>query len=390
MGTHVNTMTEEILIPNAFLFENEAAFQDRLSRARYHRTDHDDTSIFRNNGANVVFGEEALRSGKPSQITGPDKYRVGVLDNMVIAALLKLVPDGYRNIVVACAHTSNAIPYIDKMSDALKQIREVIRDDGKTVRYSIRAFMPWDEPAGGLLRFFTRNEGAYSEKDIRPGDTVIIVDIGGRISSMYPAKVKSGMKVEILWQQGTPFPFGIQNITQTLEQELRHQYRDIFSTKSIPHSILTESLTAITIDDEGFPRHWARVRGDMIDVTQSVENAIGPMITQIQNVYVNDLNTGLNASHIVVTGGGGGLLFNILKQDILQHNYVYLADDADTIHFANLRGGEYAASVWAEQNFEKLYRVIDGKRVAPLMLIIDPGNTGIKAKLMGVKNGRAT
>ncbi len=382
----MNTYTEEIQLPNAFVEETEASFNNRINRAKYRRSEFEDTSIFKLNGTNLVIGAEALRSGKPVRITGPDKYRKGVLDRMLVAALLKLIPDGYRNIIVACAHTTNAVSYIDKMADALKGVHKVVRDDGKEVKYTVRAFMPWDEPAGGLLRFFTTRSG-YNQENVRPGQTVIICDIGGKVSSMYPAIVKPGMKVEIYWSQGQSFNFGIQDITAGLEGELRGLHSDIFTGRSIPEKMLQEALTSV-IKVEGADRHYVSVRGNPMDVTTAVFNAVGPALSQIENVYINNLNSGIDASHIIVTGGGGGLLFKPLKNEVLKHDYVYLADEESTIHFANLRGGEYATSVWAEQNFDKLDRTIDGRVYKPLIVILDPGNTGLKAKLIGVKAGR--
>jgi hypothetical protein len=359
----------ELVMPHASRIETDTSFNARIVRQRHRKTEYGSTAVFRYKDKNYVVGQEALSGGRPNRITGPDKYKKDYLEVLMLAALQKLVPDGHSNIVVGCAHTTNSIPYIDKIADALGGKHEVVRYDGETIKYIVRAMIPWDEPAGGLLRFMTRPYAEYNAEDILPGQKVLVIDIGGKVSTMIPAIVLGGQQLQVLWNDGAPFPVGIQDVLGLLESELRALFPDAFQVRNIPEGMLQEALRTngtITIKNKPY------------DVTQAVMNSSAILLNELENFYSSNMDKGLDINHIIVTGGGGGLMFKALYDEVLEHEFVYLADDPATINLANLRGGEYAVSVWAAENGGKL----KGK-FAPLYFIIDPGNSDIKAKVMG-------
>jgi hypothetical protein len=360
----------ELVMPHAIRIETESVFQARVIRQRHRRTEYGATAVFQLNGKNYVVGQEALSGGRPTRITGPDKYKKGYLEILMLAALQKLVPEGHSNIVVGCAHTTNSIPYIGNIAEALGGKHEVVRYDGECVRYTVRAMIPWDEPAGGLLRFMTRDYADYNPEDILPGQKILVIDIGGKVSSMMPAIVLPGTQVQVLWSDGSVFPIGVQDILMSLQDEMRSLYPDVFKSRSIPESILQEAIR-----DNGF----TTVKNEPVDVSQAVLNSTATLLNEIENVYINNMDKGLDINHIIVTGGGGGLMFKALVESVLDHKYVYLADEQRTINLANLRGGEYAVSIWATENASKL----KGLKEPPLYFIIDPGNSDVKAKIMG-------
>lgn len=373
----------EISIPNGILEESASSFETRVQRQKYRKTYAQDTMVFKYKGTSLVVGREAIDSGKPVTITGPDKYVEGVLDRMVIASLLNLVPAGYRNIVVACAHTTDATPYIDKMANILGGSHEVQNYEGSTIKYSIRSFIPWDEPIGGMWRYIST-----TNDEIEEGDTIIVVDIGGKISSMYPVQMMANKQPNVYWSQGKSFDAGIQDIKSALTTELRALHSEIFTSKTVPDPILTQSLRKFTVEEDKngnqIVRHWAKIKGNMMDVTEAVLNSVAPLLSQIKNVYINNLGSGTVASRIIITGGGGGLLSEVMKRQIFNHDYVYLADDLETIQYANLRGGEFATSAWVTQHNVELRRHL-GNKVSfldPLVVVVDPGNSDIKAKIM--------
>ncbi len=388
----------EIVMPNAMVKETDLAFDARVRRNRARPGDYGTTSVFRNlkTGENVVLGNEALMSGQPVRITGPDKYEVGALDNMILSALLKFAPDGHPNVIVSCAHTTDAVAYTDKMAAILNGKHSVERHDGEKVDYRVRAFIPWDEPVGGILRFAERN---YVEDELEPGEKIIVWDFGGRISSGYPAMVLPGGRIEVYWSVGKSFELGIQQVFEQLVQELRGLYPDTFKMKTIPEALLEEALTQTEIIDgqmhHFIPLRERAARGEKyqqrdepakgrqrFDVTQAVLNSTGRILDGVRNVYVNNLNSGADIDHIVVTGGGGGRLFDMLRSEVFGYNAVHLAEEPDCMHLANLRGGLFATKVWMT-TMDDLSREIKGRTVPPLYLIIDPGNQNLKATVIG-------
>lgn len=375
---------QEILMPSAIVHENDAGFKARVARNKARPGSYGDTAIFKNldTGRNVVLGKESLQSGQPVRVTGPDKYTEGVLDNMVLGTLLKVLPDGYPNIIVSCAHTTNAIPYVEKMDALLNKKHTIMRYDGETVKYNIRGFIGWDEPAGGLIRHFHRN---YVEDGLTPGKQVIVVDIGGRVSSMYPAEILDD-GIEIYWSAGKPFPVGIQNVMELLEQEFRSLHPDRFHSKTVSERIRERALWDVRPDHTGTPHYFTEVQGVELEVTQAVLNATAPILSQIENVYVNDLESGQDASCVVVTGGGGGRLFDMICRDAVHHPYIYMAEEPQFMPFANLRGGVYATKVKVANQIDKLTRVIRDTAYPPIILGVDPGNTNIKAQIITAKD----
>lgn len=363
----------ETLIPHAVKFESDSAFKARVTRHTHRPSDYGSTAVFTLNGHGCLVGEEAASLGRPTRITGPDKYVKGHLDVLLMAMLQKLAPDGHNNIILSCAHTTNSIPYISKIADAVRGRHVVTRYDNKQVGYHVRVLIPWDEPAGGLLRFMT-HEGVGSQAQmVQPGDKILVIDIGGKISTMIPAIVQQDMQVTVQWSLGKPFAVGIQDVMETLESELRSLHPDVFTSRTVPESIMAEALL-----NNGL----THVRGREFDARIPYENAVGLLVTEIENVYVNDMNRGLDAAHIVITGGGGGLMFGALKDTVLDHPNVYLADYADTINFANLRGGEYATEQWLSVNADQV-TALTSKHGQPLVVIFDPGNTALKGKVLG-------
>lgn len=392
-------MTErELVMPNAMVKETDLAFDARVRRNRGRPGDYGSTSVFRNlkTGENVVLGSEPLMSGRPVRITGPEKYEYGVLDNMILATLLKFAPDGHPNVIVSCAHTTDAVAYTDKMAAILNGKHQIQRYDGENVEYKVRAFIPWDEPVGGILRFAERN---YVEDALEPGEQITVADFGGRVSSVYPAMVLPGGRIEVYWSVGRSFDSGIQQVFEQLALELRGLYPDKFTMRTIPESLLEEALMNTEVID-GKTHHFVSLRERVargekyqegkddargrqpFDVTQAVLNATGFILDGVRNIYINNLNGGAEMDHIVITGGGGGRLFNMLRSEVFGYNAVHLAEEPEFIHLANLRGGKFATTVWAT-TIGDLARLVKGTLWAPLILVIDPGNQNIKAMVMG-------
>jgi hypothetical protein len=293
------------------------------------------------------------------------------------------------------------------MAKILNGKHSIQRYDGEQVNYRVRAFIPWDEPVGGILRFAERN---YVEDELEPGEKIIVWDFGGRISSGYPAMVLPGGRIEVYWSVGSSFELGIQQVFERLSEELRGLYPDTFTMKTIPEALLEEALTQtemidgemhhfislrervgrgekyeapkITVQaDPGLPPERPKGR-KRFDVTQAVLNATGRILDGVRNIYVNNLNSGADIDHIVVTGGGGGRLFDMLRSDVFGYNAVHLAEEPDCMHLANLRGGYFATKVWIT-TMGDLAREIKGQMVPPLYLIIDPGNMNLKATVIG-------
>lgn len=370
------TTVKEVVIPHAVLVEPAASWKARGIRAKNHQSDYDEfgsTSIFQKDDKNYVVGKEA-NTNSTGRKSGPKKLERGWLDVLTMSLLTKLFPNGHDNLVIGCAHTIDTTSYVEQMAEALGGKHTIQYPDGESVNYIVRGMIPFDEPAGGLFRFMTRNKSEMNSADLTVGDRILVVDIGGKISTMIPAEILSGQRVRPIWSEGKPFTLGIQDVVTSLANEMHSLYPDTFKVRNIPQRILHDALRT---------NGTTMVYNQVVNVEQAVLNATAPLVDAMTGIFENDFESGININHVVITGGGGGLLFVSLKDDVVTPlaNYTYLADHADTINLANLRGGEFAVAQWAAKNG---HTVNQGKAKMPLTyVVIDPGNSDLKGKVVG-------
>jgi hypothetical protein len=325
-----------------------ASYSAMVHRAKYQPQTTRNSAVFEKGGLPYVVGDQAQISGTVKRVTGAGKYVKGYWDIIVNAMMLRRWPQGHNNLIVAIAHPPDAIPYVDQMMDLIGGKHVVTNVEGKEITFVVRECVPFDEPAGGLLRFMSLPGQEYNPHNITPGQRLLVSDIGGKISSLTPVIVSDGYRLEPLYENAAVFDLGIQNVIDTLKSELKSLYPDQFKgMRTIPDNMLQEGLRTkkITLSNEPF------------DVEQGVLNSVARLLDELQLVYHDNMAGGRNFNHIIVSGGGGGLLFDYLanaKDGIFQHRYVHMADFAENIHLANLRGGAEAFKVWINRRNNKI------------------------------------
>jgi hypothetical protein len=359
----------ELSLPHAIRYLTDSEFKNRQTRYKARPSQFGKTVLFKHDGKNILMGEEAANGEVVRQI-GPKKYVKGYFDHVVLGCLLKLFPDGHDNIILSYGHSADAIQYVEGINEMLKGLHTIERYDGQKVSFRIRARIPWDEPAGGLWRFLTKPDAAYNPHDLAPGMKIGVVDIGGGVSSFYPAMILEDGKPEILWNQGQPFGLGIQDVMHLLQEEMQSLEPELFRVRTIPESIRHEALRRSGI---------TTVRNHDVDVTQAYNNATAKLLDGVRGVYDNKFDGGLDLNLIVVTGGGGGLLFNGLQIE-LGHDDIFLADNARTINFANMRGAAWATEVWAMED-----RNLDKMKPGTAIVVGDFGNSDFKLMTLNLK-----
>lgn len=351
----------EVLFPNAVYRETDSEFAQRKKRAVSRSGAFIETTLFSKDGENFVIGMEAERNIQSVRQTGPAKYNKGYIDLLMLAALYEINPRGSNNVIVAAARALNASEYTDKMMSAMLGNHEIVDYAGNVVKYTVRAVVPWDEPVGGLARyqFLTENN---KESQIKGGEKVLVVDIGGRLSSIVPAQMSRTGQIHIFWKEAAPMQIGIQNVIESLHTELKGGYTDLFQVHAIPTSI----LQSVLMTDR------AMIRGKEMSFEGYADRACQELLSTVKRTY-KDRGEGLDAQRIIVTGGGGGLMFNRLS-DVFQHHFVRLADRPETINFANVRGSSDGLNYWRNENVSRL-------KANPMFICLDTGNTAVKARL---------
>jgi hypothetical protein len=351
---------KEDIITHAVQQLNAASYGALVQKAKYQAVIYRGSAIFEKDDQPFIVGDAATHSGHVNRITGDAKYVEGYWDVVAMAKLLRRFPEGHNNLYIAIAHPANAYPYIETMMDLIGGRQTIKTPDGKTVKFFIRGMIPWAESDGGILRWMNlpaqiggkgTKVGTNNGKTVRVGDRILVIDIGGKISSMTPVIVADGERFETIYDPtDQPFNLGIQDILDTLAIELKSLHpKDFKGFKEIPLNMLEEALRTGHVTISGRP----------INVEQAVKNSIYPLLDQLEQRYQNKHSGGKNFRHIVATGGGSGLLYTHLvdeEQGILHHPNVYLADTEETIQYANLRGGAIAFGAWLAEQMQKAKR----------------------------------
>jgi hypothetical protein len=78
--------------------------------------------------------------------------------------------------------------------------------------------------------------------------------------------------------------------------------------------------------------------GRTYDCENEAREATGVLLSRIAETYQHVAGGALPWDSIILTGGGSAMLYDRLLP-LLAHDHVVLADDADSIHLANVRGG---------------------------------------------------
>jgi hypothetical protein len=331
---------KENVITHALQQLSPASYAAMVHRAKYQPQTTRNSIVFEKNGLPYVVGDMALQSGTVKRVTGAGKYVAGYWDVVISAMMLRRWPEGHNNLTVAIAHPPDAIPYVDQMLDLIGGKHVLKNVEGKEITFVVREISPFDEPAGGLLRFMSLPGQEYNPHSIAPGQRLLVADCGGKISSLTPVMVGDNMRLEPLYESAAVFDLGIQNVIDTFKVELKSLYPNEFKGfRSIPDNMLQEGLRtrSITLANEVFA------------VEQAVLNSVARLLDELQLVYHDSMAGGRNFNHIVVSGGGGGLLFDFLanpKDGIFQHRYTHMADFAQNIHLATVRGGAEAFKIW--------------------------------------------
>lgn len=338
----IGALGKEHVMTHALQQLSPASYGALIHRAKYQPQTMRGSVLFEKNGIAYVVGERALQSGTVKRVTGAGKYVKGYWDIVLNGMMLRRWPNGHNNLTVAIAHPPDAIPYVEQMLDLIGGKHVLKNVYGETVTFFVSRTLPFDEPAGALLRFMSLPGQEYNPHNITPGNRLLVVNCGGKISDMTPVIVGDGYKLEPLYEEAEVFDLGVQDVIDTFKIELKSLYPEQFQgMRTIKDNMIQEGLRTkhITLSNEPF------------SVEQAVLNASAPLLDEFQLIYHNSMDGGKNSNHIISSGGGMGLMFPYFadpKEGIFQHRFVHLADFVDNIHLATVRGGGEALKVWLE------------------------------------------
>lgn len=275
------------------------------------------------NGKPYVVGESAERHGIITQRNGAARYTRDYYGILAAATLGRLY-DRSREVAVFGSHPPGDVKFRQHLMEA------VVGDWYVEVKTKERHFRvdyanTFDEPVGGLMNVLLTEDGQHYQHTGINGGRALVIDIGGYTTDWLA--VNPGGEVD--YSLARSVPIGIQSVISDFEDSFcANNLEAVKDTPTLPPDRVRKAITSGMF--EGGGRKYS--------CEQEVEEATSVMLNRIGDTYQRIAGGALGWDCIILTGGGSGLLYSRLLQ-ILKHENVILADNIETIHLANVRGG---------------------------------------------------
>ena len=314
------TVNREVVFPHAIQPLTEGEYQRIVSRTSVNGNS---TDYIRVNGKPYVVGESAERHGVLVQRSGSARYTRDYYGILAIVALSRLYERG-REMAIFGSHAPGDVKYReDLMKSVIGEWTVEVgrRETGFRVIYA----NTFDEPVGGLMNVLLTEDGQhYQHANVGEG-TSLVIDIGGFTTDWLA--VNPGGVVD--YGLARSIPIGIQQVISDFEESFRTNHVEL--VKDIPVLPPARVRQAITtgVFEGG---------GKKYPCGEYVNEATSLFLNKFADTYQRIAGGALAWDTIILTGGGGALLRQKLLP-ILKHENVLLADQLDSLHLANVRGG---------------------------------------------------
>jgi hypothetical protein len=314
------TPTRETAFPHAMKALTETEYEQILLRAGRSGPPLD---YIRVNGQPYVMGESAERHGTLTQRSGASRYRKDYYGIFVAAALGRLY-ERSGDVSLFGSHPPGDVAFRDELMNAAIGSWH-IEVGGKERAFRVTYANTFDEPVGGLMNVILAEDGQhYKRMDINGGRSLVI-DCGGHTTDWLA--VNPGGAVDYSLAQSTPI--GIQEVVENFERSFRANNLDaVRDTPTLPPDRVRYAIASGVFVGGG--REF--------DCENEAREATNVLLNRIAETYQHVAGGALPWDSIILTGGGSAMLYDRLLP-LLAHDHVILADDAESIHLANIRGG---------------------------------------------------
>lgn len=341
---------------SATVIENSVCFMDaaewkkqsvryRTSPARYPKTE-----LFayrsRVDKSRMIYagvGNSARNYGQAKQMTEENKYDYDMYwGAIIISQLLMAFPNGNDHIVIALGHPTKSIGQRDMMINATLGRHHVETVDGRNIRFTVREVLPWEEAIGGVICWSESLSAQYNPHELSAGDMILVVDIGGGVTSFTRVEVGFEGQQMALYPvydqiQSPSISMGSRNVLDKLHEVLNSEHPAFTGmNKNLTDRMLEQGLRTGFIELSGIP----------VDVRQECGFAEYGFLDQIENLYINRLSRGRPFKLITNTGGGMHIYHERLIAEFLNHPRVEPAISLEWIHYANLIGADEIFRQW--------------------------------------------
>jgi hypothetical protein len=325
------TATREDSFPHAIKTLTETEYEQILIRAGRGGPPLDYVRV---NGQAYVVGESAERHGTLTRRTGASRYRKDYYGVFVAAMLARLYERG-GEVMVFGSHPPGDVAFREElMQTAVGHWHVEI--GGRERAFKVGYANTFDEPVGGLMNVLLAEDGQHYKRTDINGGRALVIDVGGHTTDWLA--VNPGGAVDYSLAESTPI--GIQEVVMAFERSFRANNREaVRDTPTLPPDRVRYAITTGVFVGGG--RSYS--------CENEARESTSVLLNRIADTYQNVAGGALPWDTIILTGGGSAMLFDRLLP-LLEHDHVILAEDAETIHLANVRGG---LKMW------RLYEALD-------------------------------
>ena len=310
----------EVAFPHALEPLTETEYENIMCRSIKSGLSPDYVRI---NGQPFVVGESAERHGVHTQRTGSARYTHDYYGCFAAAVLGRLYDRG-REVSIFDSHPPGDVKFRHDLMESVIGEWEV-EIQGRACHFRVTYTNTFDEPVGGLMNVMLTEDGQhYQHADISSGRSLVI-DIGG-FTTDYLAVNPGG---EVDYSLARSVPIGIQNVVADFEESFRaNNLEAVKDTPVLPPERIRRAIATGVFEGGG-------LRYPCVD---EAKEAINMLLNRIADTYQRIASGSLSWDAIILTGGGSALLYQRLLA-VLKHENVILADDIESMHLANVRGG---------------------------------------------------
>lgn len=313
----------EHVMPHALVEISKAQYNDAL--ARYKKNMPKD--IFLLNGQAYATGASAEAYGTIQRFKGAERYRPEYFGVSAMAMILGLYDGNSLNVEIFASHPPQHVAYADDLIDSLFG-----RNDGiwniehaeRSISVSVEYVNVFDEATGGIMNVMLNEDGAHYQRPELKKGKIITIDLGGGTTDFTET-----LDGEINYLTPTSEPIGIGNVIDDFSAAFRQRYKK-------------ETRGLMSLDADKVRKALVNGNysggGQVLDCTEEASQARNKLLNRVMQVFQNRYGGAFNYDGIILTGGGSALMADALF-DALQHDNIILADDHDSLHLANVRGG---------------------------------------------------
>lgn len=311
----------EIEYPHALLQLTESKYQSIIKRYGNGKGEipHD---YIRVNDVPYAVGAAAERHGQPAKRTGAARYIPEYYGVLAIAALTRLY-DQSCELSVFASHPPGDVEYAEQLMRSVLGVWDV-EAKGKRLQYKVSYTDVFDEPAGGFYNILLTSNGTHYQKTELKEGRFLVLDIGAITTDFII--IEDG---DIDYGLAHTEQIGITQVVDNFVSDFRSQHMSLVAGANLSVSEIRRAI--VTGEFRG--------GGETLDCVEIASEARNLVLNRIRDIIQSRMGGGFNYQGIILTGGGSALLYNDFTEDTVNNKNIMLADDVESMQFANVRGG---------------------------------------------------